>query len=312
MDRLQAMQIFTRVVEMHGFSKAAENLSVPASTVTRAIKELEAFLGVKLLQRTTRHLNLTPDGSLYYEHCRRFLAELEAVETSFPGQAGQAKGKLRVGMTASFARLFVVPAIKTFQVRYPNVELNLTLSDRTVELVPEGVDCVIRAGVPHDSPTLVARRIASFEWVTCASPGYLEEYGEPHSLDELPHHHAVGFLSGDQGRPMHWRFVINDEEQVVRMPQKLVVNDTETYIACGLEGLGLIRAASYMVLPHLRSGKLQQVLSSTPAPLVPISVMYPQNRHLSPTVRAFVDWVSNLVQSAEARASLTQGRETLP
>ncbi|SDL95386.1 transcriptional regulator, LysR family [Franzmannia pantelleriensis] len=312
MDRLQAMQIFTRVVEMHGFSKAAENLSIPASTVTRAIKELEAFLGVRLLQRTTRHLNLTPDGSLYYEHCRRLLAELEAVETSFPGQAGQAQGKLRVGMTASFARLFVVPAIKAFQVRYPNVELTLTLSDRTVELVPEGIDCVIRAGVPHDSPTLVARRIASFEWVTCASPAYLEEYGEPHSLDELKHHHAVGFLSGDQGRPMHWRFVVNDEERVVRMPQKLVVNDTETYIACGLEGLGLIRAASYMVLPHLRSGKLQQVLSSTPAPAVPISVMYPQNRHLSPTVRAFVDWVSNLAQSAERGGGSSHNKHGQP
>src|SRR5690554_412420 len=140
------MQIFSRVVEMNGFSKAAENLSIPPSTATRAIKELENFLGVKLLQRTTRHLNLTPDGSLYYDHCRRFLAELEAVEASFPGINGHVKGKLRVGMTASLARLFVLPSIKHFQARYPDVELTLNLSDRTVELVPEGIDCVIRAG----------------------------------------------------------------------------------------------------------------------------------------------------------------------
>ncbi len=299
MDRLQAMQIFARVVEMHGFSKAAENLSIPPSTVTRAIKELENFLGVKLLQRTTRHLNLTHDGSLYYDQCRRLLAELEAVEASFPGSAGQAKGKLRVGMTASMARLFVLPAIKMFQTRYPGIELTLTVSDRTVELVPEGIDCVIRAGVPQDSPTLVARRIASFEWLTCASPGYLKEHGEPQSLEDLKHHHAVGFLLGHQGRSMDWRFVFNGEESIVRMSENLIVNDTDSYIACGLEGLGLIRAASYMVLPHLRSGQLQRVLSDSQAPAVPISVMYPQNRHLSPTVRAFVDWVIERIQLAE-------------
>lgn len=301
MDRLQAMQIFARVVEMHGFSKAAENLSIPPSTVTRAIKELENFLGVKLLQRTTRHLNLTPDGSLYYEQCRRLLTELETVEASFPGSAGRAKGKLRVGMTASMARLFVLPAIKTFQARYPDIELTLTMSDRTVELVPEGIDCVIRAGVPQDSPTLVARRIASFEWLTCASPGYLKEHGEPQSLEDLKHHHAVGFLPGHQGRSMDWRFVVNDEERVVRMSENLIVNDTDTYIACGLEGLGLIRAASYMVLPHLHSGELQRVLSHSQAPAVPISAMYPQNRHLSPSVRAFVDWVIERIQLAEPR-----------
>lgn len=299
MDRLQAMQIFARVVEMHGFSKAAENLSIPPSTVTRAIKELESFLGVKLLQRTTRHLNLTPDGSLYYENCRRLLAELEAVEASFPGRAGLAKGKLRVGMTASMARLFVLPALKTFQARYPDIELMLTASDRTVELVPEGIDCVIRAGVPQDSASLVARRIASFEWVTCASPEYLKEHGEPHSLEDLKDHHAVGFLPGHQGRSMDWRFVVNNEERIVQMPENLLVNDTDSYITCGLEGLGLIRAASYMVLPHLKSGQLQRVLRDTQAPAVPISIMYPQNRHLSPTVRVFVDWVIERLQLAE-------------
>ncbi|SEO83860.1 LysR family transcriptional regulator [Aquisalimonas asiatica] len=299
MDRLQAMQIFARVVEMHGFSKAAENLALPPSTVTRAIKELENHLGVKLLQRTTRHLNLTPDGSLYYEHCRRLLAELETVEAGFRGNDERLSGKLRVGMTASMAKLLVLPAIKSFQARHPNVELTLVLSDRAVELVPEGIDCVIRAGVPHDSPTLVARRVASFEWVICASPEYLAEHGEPHSLEDLQRHQAVGFLSGDQGRSMEWRFVVDDEEQGVRMTENLIVNDTETYIACGLEGLGLIRAANYMVLRHLRSGQLRRVLGHTQAPTVPISIMYPHNRHLSPIVRAFVDWAGEPMQGTE-------------
>jgi LysR family transcriptional regulator for bpeEF and oprC len=299
MDRLQAMQIFTRVVEAHSFGKAAESLAIPPSSVTRAIKELETYLGVRLLQRTTRHISLTPDGSLYYEHCRRLLAELEAVEASFPGSAGRPRGKLRVDMTPSFARLFVLPSIEHFQAKYPDVELTLTLGDRTVDLVQEGVDCVIRAGVPQDSATLVARRIAGFEWVTCASPAYLEKYGEPRSFHELQNHHAVGFLSSRTGRTTDWSFVVDGEERSIHVPERLVVNDTDAYVASGLEGLGLIRAASYMVISHLRGGQLRRVLPDLKAPMVPLSVMYPQNRHLSPTVRAFADWIAQLIHDVE-------------
>lgn len=299
MDRLQWMQIFARVVEMHSFSRAAESLSIPSSRVTRAVKDLEAFLGVRLLQRTTRHLSLTPDGMMYYDHCRRLLADLEAVEASFPGSAGQPRGRLRVDMTLSLARLVVLPAIKDFQTRFPDVELTLTVSDRTVELVQEGIDCVIRAGTPEDSPTLVARRIGVFDWVTCASPAYLLEHGAPRSLDDLARHHAVGYLSSRTARPLDWHFVVDGEQRSVRMQERLIVNDTDAYVACGLEGLGLIRAGSYMVLEHLISGRLRRVLSDYPSPAVPLSVLYPRNRHLSPTVRAFVDWVGQVVQDAQ-------------
>lgn len=299
MDRLQWMQIFARVVEMHSFSRAAESLSLPSSRVTRAVKDLEAFLGVRLLQRTTRHLSLTPDGMMYYDHCRRLLADLEAVEASFPGSAGQPRGRLRVDMTLSLARLVVLPAIKDFQTRFPDVELTLTVSDRTVELVQEGIDCVIRAGTPEDSPTLVARRIGVFDWVTCASPAYLLEHGAPRSLDDLARHHAVGYLSSRTARPLDWHFVVDGEQRSVRMQERLIVNDTDAYVACGLEGLGVIRAGSYMVLEHLISGRLRRVLSDYPSPAVPLSVLYPRNRHLSPTVRAFVDWVGQVVQDAQ-------------
>lgn len=299
MDRLQAMQVFTRVVEAHSFSKAADSLAMPASSVTRAIKKLETYLGARLLQRTTRHISLTPDGSLYYDHCRRLLAEIEAVESSFPGSAGQPRGKLRIDMTSSFARLFVLPAIKEFQAQYPGVELTLTLGDRTVDLVREGVDCVIRSGVPQDSSILVARRIAGFEWITCASPSYIEEYGEPKSLADLQNHHAVGFLSNRSSRNTHWSFVIDGEEHTARVQERMTVNDTDAYVTSGLEGLGLIRAASYMVIPHLRSGQLRQVLPDLKAPTVPLSVMYPWNRHLSPTVRAFTEWITRLIHLVE-------------
>lgn len=299
MDRLQSMQIFARVVEMHSFARAADSLSLPPSRITRAVKDLETYLGVRLLQRTTRHISLTPDGAVYFDHCRRLLADIEAVEAGFAGNAAKPRGRLRVDMTLSLARLVVLPSIKDFQSRFPDVELTLSVSDRTVELVQEGIDCVIRAGVPEDSPTLVSKRIGAFDWVTCASPDYLALHGTPRRLEDLDNHHAVGYLSTRTARPMEWNFVVDGEQRSIRMRDRLIVNDTDAYVACALEGLGLIRAGSYMVLPHLISGRLKRVLADYSAPAAPLSVMYPRNRHLSPTVRAFVDWISGVLGAAE-------------
>ncbi len=299
MDRFQSMQIFARVVEMHSFSRAADSLSLPPSRVTRAVKELEAYLGVRLLQRTTRHISLTPDGTAYYDDCRRLLADLQAMESSFPGSAGRPRGRLRVDMTLSLARLVVLPCIKEFQACFPDVELTLTAADRTVELVQEGIDCVIRAGTPEDSPTLVAKRIGAFEWVTCASPDYLAAHGTPRTLDDLAGHHAVGYLSSRTARSLEWNFVVDGESRGIKMREHLVVNDTDAYVTAALQGLGIVRPGSYMVLDHLRSGRLRRVLADFSAPLVPLSVIYPRNRHLSPTVRAFVDWVATVVGAAE-------------
>lgn len=298
-DRLQSMQIFTRVVEMHSFTKAADSLSLPPSSITRAVKELETFLGVRLLQRTTRHISLTPDGTLYFDHCKRLLADIEAVESGFAGSAARPRGRLRVDMTLSLARLVVLPSIKGFLSRFPDVELTLTASDRTVDLIQEGIDCVIRAGTPEDSPTLVARRIGAFDWVTCASPAYLAVNGTPKTLEDLAQHHAVGYLSARTARSMEWDFVVDGEQRSIRMRESLIINDTDAYVACGLEGLGLIRAGSYMVLQHLISGRLQRVLPNYSAPAAPLSVLYPKNRHLSPTVRAFVEWVSEVLREAQ-------------
>jgi LysR family transcriptional regulator, regulator for bpeEF and oprC len=195
--------------------------------------------------------------------------------------------------------LVVLPAIKDFQSRFPDVELTLTAADRTVELVQEGIDCVIRAGTPEDSPTLVAKRIGAFEWVTCASPEYLSTYGTPRSLEDLADHHAVGYLSSRTARSLEWNFVVDGESRSIRMRERLVVNDTDAYVTGGLEGLGLVRPGSYMVLDHLRSGRLSRVLTDYSAPMVPLSAIYPKNRHLSPTVRAFVDWIAEVVSKAE-------------
>ncbi|CAI8734434.1 LysR family transcriptional regulator, regulator for bpeEF and oprC [Pseudomonas sp. IT-P12] len=299
MDRFQSMQIFTRVVEMHSFSRAADSLSLPPSRVTRAVKDLEAFLGVSLLRRTTRHISLTSEGTFYYDHCRRLLSDIEAVESSFPGSAGTPQGRLRVDMTLSLARLVVLPRLKDFQASFPEIELTLTMNDRTVELVQEGIDCVIRAGTPEDSATLVAKRIGAFEWVTCASPEYLARHGEPQTLEDLADHWAVGYLSSRTARSLEWDFVVDGEYRSVRMRERLIVNDTDAYVVTAAEGLGMIRAGSYMVRDHLADGRLVRVLTRYSSPAVPLSAMYPKNRHLSPTVRAFVDWVAEVVREAQ-------------
>ncbi|CAN7334340.1 LysR family transcriptional regulator [Pseudoduganella sp. LjRoot289] len=289
------MQMFARVVEVNSFNKAAESLSLPPSTVTRALKELEEHLGVRLLQRTTRRLSLTPDGSIYYAHCRRLLDELNEVEASFHGGGGQPRGKLRVDMTPSFARNFVIPSARQFLHRYPEVQLAVTVSDRPVDLVQEGIDCVIRAGQLEDSTTLVARRIASFGWMVCATPEYLAQHGTPLNLEDLRQHQAVLYLHGRTGRVMPWMFVDKGESVRVDMTGSLSVNDTTTYVDAGLQGLGLICTAGYLVRPHIESGALVQLLADYALPRIPISVMYPQNRHLSPTVRAFIDWITELM-----------------
>ena len=294
------MQIFSRVVESHSFSGAAKSLSIPRSTVSRSIQDLEAFLGVRLLQRTTRTLSLTPSGSLYYDHCQRILREVESVEATLSESTVKPRGRLKIDMTPSFARLIVLPAIKTFQRRYPEIDLVLTLGDRPVELIQEGVDCVVRAGVPELSALLVARRVGSFEWLICASPHYLAQNGTPRSLEDLEHHQVVEFHSGRTGRAVDWRFMIDGEERVIRTSGSLAVNDTDAYVTCGLEGLGLIRIADFIAVPHLRAGRLINVLEQYKGPSVPLSVIYPQNRHLSPAVRAFVGWIGELVRQVAA------------
>jgi LysR family transcriptional regulator for bpeEF and oprC len=294
MDRLQAMQVFTRVVETNSFNKASEALGIMPSSATRVVKNLEQFLGVRLLNRTTRQLSVTPDGQHYYEHCRRILVDIDQVEATFPGGSGVPRGRLRVDVSSSIGRRFILPAIHDYQKKWPQVSLAIGLSDRTVDLVQEGIDCAIRTGTLQDSASLVARRVAGFEWVTCATPQYLRLHGTPQEPADLRHHQSVGYMSSKTGRSTDWNYVVNGEGVSIHVPEQLTVNDTDGYVTCALESLGLIRVGSYMVLPHLQSGRLVQVLEQYNAPAVPISVIYPQSSHLSPAVRSFVDWTAAL------------------
>lgn len=293
MDRFQAMQVFTRVVDANSFSRAADNLGLPRATVTTIIQNLEALLQVRLLNRTTRRISLTPDGAAYYEHCARILGEVEETESSFREVARGPKGRLRIDVPSTIGRLILIPHLCEFHCRYPEIDLVIGMGDRQVDLVREAVDCVIRVGELQDS-TLVARRIGTFKAVTCAAPDYLERYGMPASIEDLQNHQAVHYFSSRTGRIIDWDFVVDGVSVPVKMRGGVSVNDGEAYVACGLQGFGLIQPARFMVLPHLESGALVEVLPHLSPSSMPISVAYMQNRHLSPKVRVFVDWVAEL------------------
>lgn len=295
MDRFQAMQVFNRVVEANSFTQAADSLGMPRATVTTTIQNLERLLGVRLLNRTTRRISLTPDGAAYYERCVSILADVEEAEASFQDVARGPKGRLRIDVPPVIGRLILVPMLCEFHTRYPDIELAIGMGDRPVDMVREAVDCVIRVGELQDS-TMVARRIGTFQGLTCAAPRYIEAHGEPKTLEELQQHKAVHYFSSRNGRVLDWDFVIDGVSVPVKTAGAVAVNDGDAYLACGLQGFGIIQPPSFMAYEHLESGALREILPQwKPAPL-PISVVYLHNRHLSPKVRAFVDWVTDLFE----------------
>ena len=306
MDRFQAMQVFTRVVDANSFTLAADTLGLPRATVTTTIQGLERLLKVRLLNRTTRRLSLTPDGAAYYDHCVRILADIEDAEASFHDVTRGPKGRLRIDTPPSIGRLILLPALCDFHSRYPDIELAIGMTDRPVDMVQEAVDCVIRVGELQDS-SMVAKRIGTFESITCAAPSYLERYGEPKTIGELDDHRAVHYFSGRSGRNIDWSFTVNGQVREVAVQGAVSVNDAEAYVTCGLKGFGMIQPARYMVAAHLESGALQEILPAWKPQPMPISVVYLHNRHLSPKVRVFVDWISELFQRCPLLGNCVSG-----
>ncbi|KGA32260.1 LysR family transcriptional regulator [Pectobacterium brasiliense] len=300
MDRFQAMEIFMRVVDAGSFKKAAETMHVLPSTVTRSIKELESHLGARLLNRTTRALSITDVGLRYYDSCKAILRDVHAAESVAAQQKEELHGTIRIGATPSLVKNFLIPALSGFCERYPGIKLDFHLGDATVDIVQNGIDCVIRTGEPPLS-RLVARRLGAFHWYICASPRYLEQHGHPTTLESLNKHAAVGYTHSRTGRSARWDF--HDGAHTVAMPiaAQISVNDTDAYVAAGVAGLGLIRIASYMVHQQLADGHLVRLLPDISAPLEPIFILYPQSRHLSPAIRAFIDWCTALIEQESAQ-----------
>ena len=294
MDRIQAMQIFTRVAEAGSFVRAAETLSLPSSTVTSTIKSLEKYLQVRLLNRTTRRVSLTPEGLKYLAQSREILALIEHAEAGLTDSVKRPQGRLRVDMPGGIAHFIVMPNLKEFSRRYPDIYLMIGVSDRQVDLVQEGVDCVIRTGELSNS-TLVARPLGHFRWVTCASPEYLRKNGVPQLSDELSKHRAIHYFSGQTRRTNEMRFVRDTETLSVPVRGEAAVNETGLYIKMCLEGFGLAQLAEAIVSEHLREGRLIEVLADWQPSPVPVTLLYPHQRFLSPAVRSFADWMAGLI-----------------
>lgn len=295
MDRIDRMQLFVRIVERGSFTAAAADLELPRSTATEAIRRLESNLGARLLDRTTRHVAPTLDGQEYYRRCQNILADLEDADSAFRG--GEPRGLLRIDAHGLLTRTFLLPHLPEFLNRYPQIELHLGQGDRLVDLVREGVDCVIRAGEPEESG-MILRRLGLIEEVTVASPAYLERHGTPQSPDDLNGHAMVGFVSSRTGEIMPLEFAIGNEVRTVRLPSRVTVNNSETMAALARLGLGLIQAPRYRFAEDLRAGTLVEVLPSTPPTPTPLSALYPQRQHLAPRLRVFLDWAAILFRAA--------------
>jgi DNA-binding transcriptional LysR family regulator len=293
MDRFNAMRVFTRIVELGGFAKAADSLQMPRASVTILIKQLEAHLGVQLLQRTTRQISLTLDGAAYYPRCVRLLADLEETEAVFSAARHNPKGLLRVDMPAGVGRLIVIPALPQFTARYPLIELEIGLNDRPVDLIREGIDCVLRGGSTLDD-SLVARPLGVMDQVTCASPEYLQRCGTPLCLEDLKGHQMVEYFSNDTGKRFGLEFVLDDQLRLIDLPKHVSVNSADGYLAACEAGYGLVQTPYYHVARQLKEGRLIEVLRDVPPPGMPLTALYPPHRQLSRRVRVFVDWMVEL------------------
>lgn len=293
MDRYDAMRVFTRIVERRSFTQAAEDLGLPRTTVTDAIKHLEARLGVRLLQRTTRQVRPTLDGEAFYQRCLQLIADLEDAENAFA--SAQPKGLLRVDVHGTLARNFVIPHLPDFLGRYPGIELALSEGDRYVDLVREGVDCVIRVGELHDSD-MVARRLTRLPEATCASASYCRSHGMPATPADLQGHVMVGFRSSATGTILPLEFTVGKSIQHITLPTSMTASGAESYVAAALAGLGIIQAPRYRLEEHFASGRLLPLLEACPPQPSPVSILYPKSKQLSPRLRVFVDWIVPLFQ----------------
>ena len=285
MDRLDAMRLFVRVVERRSFTQAAHDSGVPRSTVTEAIQQLEARLGVRLLQRTTRTVRPTLDGEAYYRRCLAILSDVEEAESAFTG--AKPSGPLKVDVHGTLARHFLLPGLPRFLAEYPGIQLHLGEGDKLVDLIREGVDCVLRVGEPRDS-AMVGKRVALLQEGTFASADYLQQFGTPRRPEELANHRMIGFVSSATGSVMPLELTVDGKLGYFTPPLALSVASGESMVAAAEAGLGLIQLPRY----HAEGGRLIEVLADYRPSPTPVSLLYPHNRQLSPRVRVFIDWVT--------------------
>jgi DNA-binding transcriptional LysR family regulator len=291
MNRLEAMQIFVRVAELAGFTRAADSLGLPKASVSTAVQQLETSLGARLLHRTTRKVQLTQDGRVFYERCKDLLADMDELQTMFQQGEQALRGRLRVDMPVGVARNFIVPRLPQFLQSHPQIELELSSTDRRVDLVREGFDCVLRVGALGDA-NLIARPLGRFRIANFASPAYLRAHGTPQTLQELAGHQLIHYAPTLGSRSLGFEYADAAGYSFLPMGGALTVNNSDAYQAACLAGLGLIQAPAVGMQHLIEQGLLVEVLPQHRAESMPVSLLYADRRNLSKRVRVFMDWVA--------------------
>ena len=295
MNTLEAMQVFVRVAEQASFTRAAERLGLLKATVSVAVRELENSLGTRLLHRTTRKVQMTLDGQVYYERCKELLSEVDNLQTMFQQSGESLWGRLRVDMPSGIARLYVIPQLPQFLQAHPQIEFELSSTDRLVDPIQEGFDCVMRAGAPRD-PQLIARPLGHLILINCASADYLRRRGTPQTLADLAEHDLIHYVSRLGSKSEGFEYPESGEYRTLAMSGPVVVNNSDAYNAACLAGLGLIQAPEVGVREHLARGALVEVLPRYRPEPMSLSLLYAHRRNLPKRVRVFMDWVAEILR----------------
>ncbi|SAL30492.1 LysR family transcriptional regulator [Caballeronia sordidicola] len=303
MDQLLALRVFVRIADAGNFSKAADSLNIPRPTVTKLVRDLEAHLGVKLLQRTTRRVTVTAEGVAYYERAVRVIDEVHDMDALAAHTRVEPRGRLRIDIGSSLANLILIPALADFRARYPDIQLYLGVSDRPIDLIEAGVDCVIRAGTLPDS-SLVGRRIAEFDYVTCASPAYLAAHGRPTHPQQLEHGHSlISYFSSLTGKSRPLLFHRDDEAFEISRGTTVAVNESTSRLTALIAGLGISQTYGFMARPYIERGVLVPLLQEWNRPRHELHLLYPSNRHLQTKLKVFGDWAADIFASFDCRTA---------
>lgn len=295
MDRIELFRVFARVVETGSFTKAATTLGLPRSSISAAIQTLESRVGARLLSRTTRKVAPTQDGHAFHERCLRAIADVEEIENLFRNDAVLPAGRIRIDVPGRIGRLILAPALPEFFARFPEIDVDFGSTDRTVNLIEDNIDCVLRVGPLADSG-LIARHIGELPLINVASPAYLARHGTPRHPDDLTTHLAVNYASPSNGRIVPWEWIADGAVKTCRPRARVTVNSAEAYIACCLAGIGLIQIPAYDVRDHLASGALIEVMTDFRAASMPMTLLYPHRQHLSHRLRVFIDWLESVLR----------------
>jgi DNA-binding transcriptional LysR family regulator len=297
MDRFHAMEVFVAVAEDQGFAAAARRLQLSPPAVTRAVAALEQHLGVKLLNRSTRHVRVTAAGQRYLEDARRVLAEVAAAEESAAGINAEPRGHIAITAPVLFGRLFVMPAVLDYLQDFPAVEVSAVFLDRVVNLLEEGLDVGVRIGELPDS-SMRALRVGSVRRVLCAAPGYLERHGLPQGPEDLSAHTIIASSAGNMTPA--WQFHSGSSTRTIKLTPRLSVTTNDAAIEAAVAGFGITRLLSYQVALQLAAGTLKTVLSEfEPAPL-PVHILHREERHSSTKVRSFIDLLARHLRADKA------------